>query len=162
MRRCVPLPGRAAAVPIHASGGGKAILAAMRPEARLRWLGNAPLKRYTDHTHVDYAALEADIAAIEVRGYGIDDEEHTLGMRQAAAAILDEWGERVGALSISAPTVRMEPARIESLGAVARPGGPSADHALFGPVRGLGALQASGVRRARCGSRPASADINIF
>jgi len=107
-------------LPIHASGGGKAILAAMKPDARRVWLGNAPLERYTDHTHVDYAALEADIEAIHARGYGIDDEEHTLGMRCVAAAILDEWDEPVGALSISAPTVRMPEARIDSLGAVVR------------------------------------------
>ncbi|MDQ0510385.1 IclR family transcriptional regulator [Ancylobacter amanitiformis] len=104
-------------LPIHASGGGKAILAAMNPEARRAWLGGDQLPRYTEHTHVSRRALQADLADIATRGFAIDDEEHTPGMRCVAAAVLDEWREPVGAISISAPTVRMSPERIVDLGA---------------------------------------------
>ncbi|MCS0497482.1 IclR family transcriptional regulator [Ancylobacter mangrovi] len=103
-------------LPIHASGGGKAILAAMNPEARRAWLGGDQLQRFTEHTHVSRRALQADLATIAERGYSIDDEEHTPGMRCVAAAVLDEWREPVGAISISAPTVRMPPERIADLG----------------------------------------------
>ncbi|MFT0859174.1 IclR family transcriptional regulator [Ancylobacter sp. G4_0304] len=103
-------------LPIHASGGGKAILAAMNPEARRAWLGDDQLKRFTEHTHVSRRALQADLAVIAERGFSIDDEEHTPGMRCVAAAVLDEWREPVGALSISAPVVRMPPERIADLG----------------------------------------------
>jgi len=108
------------ALPIHASGGGKAILAAMCPEARRAWLGGDQLQRFTEHTHVSRRALQADLAEIAARGYSIDDEEHTPGMRCVAAAVLDEWREPVGAISISAPTVRMPPERIADLGAKVR------------------------------------------
>ncbi len=107
-------------MPIHASGGGKAILAAMQPEARRAWLGSDQLERYTEHTHVSRRALQSDLASIDARGYSIDDEEHTPGMRCVAAAVLDEWKEPIGALSISAPTVRMPPERIADLGARVR------------------------------------------
>lgn len=107
-------------LPIHASGGGKAILAAMNPEARRAWLGGDQLQRFTEHTHVSRRALQADLAQIAERGYSIDDEEHTPGMRCVAAAVLDEWREPVGAISISAPTVRMPPERIIDLGARVR------------------------------------------
>lgn len=107
-------------LPIHASGGGKAILAAMNPEARRAWLGDDQLQRFTEHTHVSRRALQADLAEIAGRGYSIDDEEHTPGMRCVAAAVLDEWREPVGAISISAPTVRMPPERIADLGARVR------------------------------------------
>lgn len=103
-------------LPIHASGGGKAILAAMSVEARRAWLGDDQLKRFTEHTHVSRRALQADLAMIAERGFSIDDEEHTPGMRCVAAAVLDEWREPVGALSISAPVVRMPPERIADLG----------------------------------------------
>lgn len=105
------------ALPIHASGGGKAILSAMNPDARRAWLGGDQLQRFTEHTHVSRRALQADLAEIAERGYSIDDEEHTPGMRCVAAAVLDEWREPVGAISISAPTVRMSPERIIDLGA---------------------------------------------
>ncbi|MCK0198894.1 helix-turn-helix domain-containing protein [Ancylobacter sp. 6x-1] len=105
-----------ARLPIHASGGGKAILAAMSPEARRDWLGEDQLARYTDHTHVSRRALNADLAVIAERGHSIDDEEHTLGMRCVAAAVFDEWKEPIGAVSISAPVVRMPPERITELG----------------------------------------------
>ncbi|MEZ0213586.1 MAG: IclR family transcriptional regulator [Xanthobacteraceae bacterium] len=108
------------ALPIHASGGGKAILAAMEPEARRAWLGTDQLPRYTEHSHASRKALYADLAAIAERGYAVDDEEHTLGMRCVAAAVLNEFREPVGALSISAPTVRMAPERIDDLGARVR------------------------------------------
>lgn len=107
-------------LPIHASGGGKAILSTMTPEARRAWLGEDQLKRFTEHTHVSRRALQADLAEIAERGYSIDDEEHTPGMRCVAAAVLDEWREPVGAISISAPTVRMPPERIADLGARVR------------------------------------------
>ena len=108
------------ALPIHASGGGKAILAAMNPEARRAWLGGDQLIGFTEHTHVSRRALQADLAEIAERGFSIDDEEHTPGMRCVAAAVLDEWREPVGAISISAPTVRMPPERIADLGAQVR------------------------------------------
>ncbi|MBS7540120.1 IclR family transcriptional regulator [Ancylobacter lacus] len=109
-----------ARLPIHASGSGKAILSVMSPEARRDWLGGDQLARYTDHTHVSRRALQADLAVIGERGFSIDDEEHTLGMRCVAAAILDEWKEPIGAVSISAPVVRMPPERIAELGAQVR------------------------------------------
>jgi len=103
-------------LPIHASGGGKAILAVMNPEARRAWLGGDQLQRYTEHTHISRRELQADLAEIAERGFSIDDEEHTPGMRCVAAAVLDEWREPVGAISISAPVVRMPPERIADLG----------------------------------------------
>jgi IclR family acetate operon transcriptional repressor len=107
-------------LPIHASGGGKAILAAMSAEARRAWLGNDQLQRFTEHTHVSRRALQTELTTITERGFSIDDEEHTPGMRCVAAAVLDEWREPVGAISISAPTVRMPPERITDLGARVR------------------------------------------
>ncbi|MDR6952094.1 IclR family acetate operon transcriptional repressor [Ancylobacter sp. 3268] len=120
------------ALPIHASGGGKAILAAMNPEARRAWLGGDQLQRFTEHTHVSRRALQADLADLAERGYSIDDEEHTPGMRCVAAAVLDEWREPVGAISISAPTVRMPPERIADLGARVRDAAQRLTHRYSG------------------------------
>ncbi len=103
-------------LPLHASAAGKAMLAAAPESVREALLRATDLSRFTDHTHTTRRALDQDLEAIAARGYAIDDEEHTVGMRCVAAAILDEWREPVGAVSISAPAVRMPPERLRALG----------------------------------------------
>lgn len=94
-------------LPIHASAAGKAILAALDEAQRGRRLDALKLEGFTFNTIIDRATLEAEVARTRERGYGIDDEEHTVGMRCVSAAIRDENEEPIGAVSISAPSVRM-------------------------------------------------------
>ena len=100
--------------PLHGSGIGKALLAGMAPE-RLGPLLAAGLERFTPRTLADRAALEADLAAIRRRGYAVDDEERTEGMRCVAAPIRDAHGETVAGLSVSGPTGRVGPGDVERL-----------------------------------------------
>jgi IclR family acetate operon transcriptional repressor len=102
--------------PIHASAAGKAILASLTSEHRAERIEALTLEKLTEHTHTSRRALAVDLAEVARRGFGIDDEEQTIGMRCVAAAIFDEWNEPVGAVSISAPTVRMPPERLAALG----------------------------------------------
>ena len=103
-------------LPIHASGAGKAILAAASESQQRMLLSGSPLQSFTSHTHGSHAAVLADVEAVRSRGWAIDNEEHTLGMRCVSAAILNEWSEPIGAVSISAPTVRMSSERMKALG----------------------------------------------
>ncbi|HYZ64665.1 MAG TPA: IclR family transcriptional regulator, partial [Acetobacteraceae bacterium] len=103
-------------LPIHASGAGKAILAAASDAMRQALLDAAPINRFTPNTMCSPEALMADLVEIRARGWAIDDEEHTLGMRCVSACVMDERSEPVGAVSISAPTVRMPPERLAALG----------------------------------------------
>lgn len=107
-------------LPIHASGAGKAVLTAASERLREELLAHNALERFTARTRTTRPALDADLAETAARGWAIDDEEHTPGMRCVSAPILDEWKEPVGALSISAPSVRMPPERMEALGRRAR------------------------------------------
>jgi IclR family acetate operon transcriptional repressor len=103
-------------LPVHASAAGKAILAAGSPAFREELLDGAALERFTEKTHRSRKALLADVAAVAGRGWAFDDEEHTVGMQCVSAAILNEWSEPAGAVSISAPAVRMGPERAAALG----------------------------------------------
>jgi IclR family acetate operon transcriptional repressor len=94
--------------PIHASGIGKALLAYHPPEAVERIVGEQGLQAFTPHTITDRAALAADLAAIRARGWAMDDEERTEGMRCIAAPIFNEFREAIAGVSISGPTGRME------------------------------------------------------
>ncbi len=106
-------PGRRG--PAYASGIGKALLAEAG-EARVRALyGAAPLPAFTEATLADADALVAELAETRRRGWAIDNEEHTLGMRCIAAPIFDEKSRAIAAVSISGPTIRVTDEAIETI-----------------------------------------------
>ncbi|HEX9178753.1 MAG TPA: IclR family transcriptional regulator C-terminal domain-containing protein [Burkholderiales bacterium] len=114
MRMIVRIGG---AVPMHASGVGKAMLAAMSEVEVKAVLHRHGLARHTPHTVDSPARLAEEMAATRGRGFSIDDEEHAVGLRCAAAAILDEEGRPLGAISISGPAARLSRERLLELGA---------------------------------------------
>ncbi|TXH81943.1 MAG: IclR family transcriptional regulator [Rhizobium sp.] len=128
-------PGRRG--PIHASGIGKAIISTW-PDSRIEAvLGGRPLQHFTGRTCDTMSLLLGDIARIRSRGWSIDDEEHTLGMRCVAAPIFDEYGEAVAGISISGPAVRLPDERVAALGPVVRAAAEELTKAMGGrPVPG--------------------------
>jgi len=117
MRAIARTGGRAA---MHSSGMGKAILATL-PAARVeRILKARGLPRISDRTITDATTLRAELNAIRGDGYALDDEENTRGLRCIAAAIFDEHGEAVGAVSLSGPTFRIERTQMPKLGVAVR------------------------------------------
>lgn len=108
-------PGRRA--PMHASAVGKAMLAEMDDAALAELLHRKGMPRFTDKTIVEPAALRAELARTRERGWGVDDEEHTMGMRCVAATIHNEHGEVIAGVSLSGPSVRVTEGRLGELGA---------------------------------------------
>ena len=104
----------------HASGIGKAVLAHMDADRVAGIIGRAGLEMFTDRTLATLPALNRDLAAIKARGWSVDDEERNLGMRCVAAAIFNEFGEPVGGVSVSGPTVRVTPERLAEIGPMVR------------------------------------------
>jgi IclR family transcriptional regulator, acetate operon repressor len=102
--------------PIHASSVGKAIMASLSDKALAQLLHHVGMPRFTKHTIVDPDALHADLAAVRKRGWSIDDQEHSEGLRCVGAAVYNEHGEVMGAISISGPTVRITEERLGELG----------------------------------------------
>lgn len=104
--------------PMHASGIGKALLAWL-PEARRRSLVPAgPLDGFTPATITDSAALDADLARIRARGFAIDDEERTQGMRCVAAPVFNALAEPVAGISVSGPVFRLHSGDVARIGAI--------------------------------------------
>jgi IclR family acetate operon transcriptional repressor len=120
--------------PMHASGIGKALLAQMSPEARTRALSAAGLERFTERTLTDRDAIEADMALTRQRGYAIDDEEKTEGMRCIAAPVLDLHGEVVAGISVSGPASRVRDDEIATLAAAVRDAAATLSAALGAPA----------------------------
>jgi len=121
--------------PYHASGAGKAILAALDDGALRRRLAALDLERFTNRTLADRPALVRDLAKTRARGFAIDDEERFEGMRCVAAAIRDDVGSPIAAISISGPSVRLTKPRVLSLG-------PEVARAADDLTRAIGGLPA--------------------
>lgn len=111
-------PGRRG--PIHASGIGKAILSTWADKDVAHLLAGRELAHFTDKTRDSLPALLQDIQTIRQRGWSVDDEEHTLGMRCVAAPIFNEYGETIAGISISGPSVRINDERLSLLGPAVR------------------------------------------
>lgn len=115
MRTLVRLGSR---VPLHASGVGKAIFAALPDEQIDAILKVVGLPRITDNTIVAPETMWAALRVIRQRGYSFDDEEHARATRCVGAAIYDEHAEVLGAMSIAGPVSRLTDERIRQLGPV--------------------------------------------
>lgn len=117
MRMFVRLGGR---VPVHASGVGKALLAAL-PETEVNAiLERRGLQRFTDNTIDTRAILRENLARVRATGYAYDDEEHAVGLRCVASTLHDELGLPVAAISLSGPRARITDSRVEVLGRLVR------------------------------------------
>ncbi|MBL8309166.1 MAG: helix-turn-helix domain-containing protein [Burkholderiales bacterium] len=113
MRMLVRLGSR---IPAHASGSGKAMLAAL-PEDELGIVfAHSDLVQLTPKTITDPGKLRVQFAAIRARGYSYDDEENAMGLRCVAAPIYDEFAEPLGAISLAGPIARLTDERILKLG----------------------------------------------
>lgn len=93
-------------VPLHATGAGKCLLAALPQARRDALVGRLDLRPYTPHTIVEATALRRALDEIAQRGYSLDDEEYDEGVRCVAVPVpgLDDT---YAALSISAPANRL-------------------------------------------------------
>ena len=101
--------------PMHASGIGKALLAHI-DELRLNTLlSKTQFERFTGYSITEPTALRAHLSDIRTKGYSIDNEEKNTGMRCIAAPVFDFNGEVIAGISVSGPTSRIEPARLEEL-----------------------------------------------
>jgi DNA-binding IclR family transcriptional regulator len=98
-------------VTAHASAGGKALLSLLDPEELERRFGGVRLERYTPQTITNARQFRAELAETRRRGYGVDAEEYTVGVRCIAMPVFDHEGEPVAALSVSVPTVRFDAKR---------------------------------------------------
>lgn len=106
--------------PVHASGIGKAILAYQSIEQFRIVAGKSRFESYTRNTIAEETALVEELKRIRKRGWAVDDEERTPGMRCIAAPVFNQFGEAIAGISISGPSVRMPPDGDARLGDIVR------------------------------------------
>jgi DNA-binding IclR family transcriptional regulator/sugar lactone lactonase YvrE len=104
--------GIGSSVPLHCTSSGKAILSTYDSDK----LAGLALRPVTPNTITDPLALKAQLEMASSNHFAIDDEESALGVRGCAAAILNEAGKPLGALSFTGPAELISVARCRQLG----------------------------------------------
>lgn len=119
-------------LPAYSTSLGKAVLAALPQDEVADHLPDE-LTPLTPNTLVDRSALRAELEATRRRGYAVDNEENTLGLRCIAVAL--DYDEPVSdAISASIPIARLTPEREAEVIAALR---QAADRIvrIVGPIR---------------------------
>jgi DNA-binding IclR family transcriptional regulator len=95
-------------LPAHSTSLGKALLAT-HTDDQVRALLPEKLEALTEHTTTDREVLIEQLAVIRARGYSVDAEENTVGLRCFGVAIPYRTPAR-DAISCSVPVARLTPA----------------------------------------------------
>lgn len=103
-------------LPLHCTGLGKALLAHL-PEPELDRVIKQGLLRHNENTIVSPRKLKEQLATIKQRGFAVDDEEATIGLRGLGAVILASSGEAIASISVSGTTSQINPDNLANLAA---------------------------------------------
>lgn len=104
-------------VPLHTSAAGKCVMAHWSEAEVDRFIARHGLKRRTENSVGSREQLADHLEKAIQEGFARDNQEFASGARCVASPIFNEWGEPIGALSISGPVHRMVLERIAELGA---------------------------------------------
>ena len=93
-------------LPMHCTGLGKALMAYM-PQDQIEAHLRQGLLRYNDNTIVSAARLKEDLLRVQARGFALDDEEETVGLRCIGAPLFDCHQQVVAAISVAGTILQL-------------------------------------------------------
>ena len=112
LRMDSPIGSRA---PAYCTALGKAVLAFLPRDEFERFLSQVTLKPHGPNTITTKKNFRLAVDDIRNRGYAVDDQEMSAGLRCVAAPVFDHTGRAAYAISVSGPSLRMTPKRIEDI-----------------------------------------------
>jgi DNA-binding IclR family transcriptional regulator len=121
--------------PLHATAGGKALLAFLPPARRAAVLESLELVRYTERTLDTLPALRASLEEVRRAGACVNVEEIVRGACGIAAPIFDHRNAVRAACAIGGPTDRVRP-RVRELVAAVKATAQAISRRLGAPTRG--------------------------
>jgi len=101
-------------LPLYCTALGKAILSAVNGGREKDLLAGITLKRHAPATIMSKTQLAREIERVRHIGYAVDHEEFEVGLTCIAAPLVVPEHDFCGAVSISAPTLRMPEKTIRS------------------------------------------------
>lgn len=103
-----------ARLPAYGTGMGKAIMAFLSEEELMKSIP-AVFRPFTPNTIVNMEDLLEELERIREKGYAIDNEEHSIGLRCVAAPIFNHEGKVKYSISVSGPGVRMSEGKMDTI-----------------------------------------------
>ena len=97
--------------PLYCTGLGKAMLANL-PSEEIEQVLARPMPGFTKCTITDPSVLRAELDEIRHNGYSVDNMEHEFGIRCVAVPFFSAQGHVMGAVSVSGPSPRFDPASV--------------------------------------------------
>lgn len=102
-------------LPAYCTGLGTALMSTLDDDELQRCIARQSFEPFTEKTTCDPAALLEKLRKTRKRGYAIDDEEVEIGLRCVAVPIPCRSGQLKAAISLSAPTTRLDQAKVEDI-----------------------------------------------
>ena len=116
--------------PLHATSSGKVLLAHMDRKERARVLAETGLKKSTPNTVTSKKRLEGELEEVLRRGYAVTLNEYEVGLHAMAAAVRNQSGEVVAAISASGPEYRYTEERMHEFAPLLIEGAEEISHRL--------------------------------
>ncbi|NKQ12736.1 IclR family transcriptional regulator [Pseudomonas sp. SST3] len=102
-------------LPSYCTGLGKALMSMLDREELERCIGLQSFERHTNKTTTDRTELLREIELVRARGYALDDEQVEMGLRCVAVPISCPGIRVKSAISLSAPTTRLDQKKIKEV-----------------------------------------------
>jgi IclR family acetate operon transcriptional repressor len=134
MRSLTNIGGRVA---MAASGVGKAVLATYPDEDVHLIIRRHGMPRMTEKSIIRPGKLLEELQLIRRQGYAVDDEEACIGLRCVAAAVYNDCGEPLAAISVSGTSSRITDKQLPKIGKIVCDAAAEITAALGGVVPAL-------------------------
>jgi len=101
---------------LHCTALGKALIVQLS-EAEVEGLfQNRGFPRHNSKTIFSLKTLKLELEKVRAKGYAVNDEEHTVGVRAIAAPVPNHLGQVVAAISLHGPIGSIPTSKIASVG----------------------------------------------
>ena len=99
---------------VYSTASGKILLSNLEQGSLNEILKNIQLLPITTHTLTDISEFEKELTLSKERGYGMDLQEHFLGLQCIAVPILNSHSQCVAAVSVSCPIATISREMLEN------------------------------------------------
>jgi len=99
---------------LYSTASGKVLLSNLEPSSLDAILNSINLQTITIHTNTSLSVLKKELLLTKERGYGLDLQEHSLGLQCIAVPVLNLHSRCVAAISVSCPLTTISTEVLES------------------------------------------------
>ncbi len=100
-------------IPLHATSNGKVLIAWLPPDELDELLGRLP--SFTGSTITTKAQLRTELGHVREQGHAVAVDELEVGLTAIAAPVRNAHGDVITSMSLSGPTFRLPPERVEEV-----------------------------------------------